>query len=81
MTVTDEGVLDKKVIAFPSVRTDLTENNLPENLTPLTLLYNEDYHNTFTKQPTKTSVNVAVSFNFDWSMVLVLLSVKDCTVL
>lgn len=70
----------KNVVAFPLVRNDLAENNFPENLTPLTLLYCEDY-NTFTKQPTKTSVNVAVSFNFDSSTGLVLLSVKDCTVL
>lgn len=79
--MTDKGVLDKNVVAFLSVQTDLTENNFPENLTPLTLLYHEDYQNTFTKQPTETSVNVAVSFNFDWSMGLVILFVKDCIVL
>lgn len=79
--MTDKGVLDKIVVAFLSVQTDLTENNFPENLIPLTLLYREDYHNTFTKQPTKTSANVVVSLNFDWSMGLVILSVKDCIVL
>lgn len=63
------------------MQTDLIENNFPENLTLLTLLHRDDYHNTFTKQPNKSSVKAAVSFNFGWSRSLVLPSVKDCTVL
>lgn len=71
----------KAKVAFPSVQTDLTENNFPEDLTPLTPLYRENYHNTFTEQPTKAYVIVVVLFNFDWSMGLAILSVKTCTVL
>lgn len=73
-------ILDTKVV-FPLLLTDLTENKFLETVTPLTPSYHEGYHNTFTKQPTKTSVKVVFSFNFEWSMGLVLLSVKDCTVL
>lgn len=82
MTATDEDVLDKKkVVSISSVQTDLIKNNFSENLTLLTVLHHDDYHNTFTKQPNKCSVKAAVSFNFDWSRSLVLPSVKDCTVL
>lgn len=42
MTVTDEGILDKKVVAFSSVQTGLMENNFPENLILLTPSYDED---------------------------------------